>query len=211
MEKLDFRTIEKEEEISSYLKKYESYVGSKLPLEYVKNSRVVGVFLHEQLVGGYMLVTKPGFRSVLFVPDAVKKEHEFFKNDDYEMMEVNGVWVGPALKTAKQNFTLWINLIKDMFMSKKKYVLLMGDARNKTIAHLHSLTNPEKLYEGAPTLTGGDTSHANIRVSYTTRWNILLNVPRYWLEYKARERKLRRKVKNRTFARTIKSGGAELI
>lgn len=156
-----------------------------------------------------MLVTKPGFRSLLFVPDAIKKQHNFFSNDEYEMMEVNGLWIGPAIKTAQQQFMVWKNLMGDVFFSKKKYILLMSDSRNKNIEYIHGLTNPNRLYEGAPLLMAGEQSHKRIRVSYTTRWRVLLNIPRYWFEYRRREQRVKVKLDQRNFLRDLKRSSAE--
>ena len=52
----------------------------------------------------------------------------------------------------------------------------------------------------------GATSHASIRVSVTTRWRLLLNVPRYWAEYKSRERRFNRRLRERAFTRALRHG-----
>ena len=53
----------------------------------------------------------------------------------------------------------------------------------------------------------GEKSHSSIRVSYTTRWSLLLNVPRYWLEYKGRERRFHRRLKQRAYSRMMTKAG----
>ena len=50
--------------------------------EYVKRSKVTGAFLHDQLIATYMLLTSPGYRSMLFVPDAVKDKNGFFSRQN---------------------------------------------------------------------------------------------------------------------------------
>ena len=127
MDKLVFRTINNKKEIDLYIDKVEDYSGVRLPFNYVQNSRLVGVFLHEKLVGGYMLVTKPEFRSVMFVPDQVRNSNEFFGYDKFEMMEVNGLWLGKSIKTPKMQFKFWTHVIKDIFFCRKKYLLLMSN------------------------------------------------------------------------------------
>lgn len=210
MEKLTIKTITSDAEIELYLDKVESYSGVRLPSNYVRNSEIVGFFLHERLVAGYMLVTKPGFRSLLFVPDSIKKSNEFFQHDDYDMMEVNGLWISPAIKTPKLQYQIWIKMIRDIFMSRKKYLLLMSDAKNKTIESLHALTNPTMLYEGAPMLMAGDKSHSNIRVGFTTRWSLVMNIPKYWMELKNRERRASQTARQRAYTRALKHANAEL-
>lgn len=196
MEKVVFRTISETEEVEHFLSIFKRHVGIKLPADYVLNSQIVGGFLHDKLVAGYMLVTTPPFRSSLFVPDSVKTWHSFFKNDPYDMMEVNGVWISPALKSAKQQFSVWTHILKDIFFCKKKYILLMRDARNRNIDHIHNLTKPVQIYRGNPWLTTDQYSHNEVNICYTTRWNLLFGLHRYWREYNnRRSRELQRQDK----------------
>ena len=127
MKAIEFRAITCDNQIQSYIDKVESHTGVRLPFAYAKKSRIVGVFAQNQLVAGYMLVTVPEFRSLMFVPDKVKRSNEFFNEDSYQMMEVNGLWIGPALKTPNLQFRVWMHLLKDILLSKKKYLLLMSD------------------------------------------------------------------------------------
>ncbi|MDP1930139.1 MAG: hypothetical protein Q8L60_01630 [Gammaproteobacteria bacterium] len=204
MEAIKFKTLTTENEIEKYLGKFEGFVGVKLPYDYSMRSKMIGVFKGEEMVGGYMLVTKPEFRSLMFVPDSVKAQHEFFKNDQYEMMEVNGVWISVTLKSAIDYFRIWIHMMWDVFMTRKNYVLLMADLRNGNVKNIHNLTSPELLYEGPPMLMAGSQSHSTIRVSYTTRWQMVLNIPRYWMEYKNREKRFNRRLKERAYSRELR-------
>jgi len=204
MEAIKFRTLTAESEIETYLKKFENFVGVKLPYDYSMRSTIVGVFKKDEMIGGYMLVTKPQFRSLMFVPDAVKESNKFFKNDQYEMMEVNGVWISAAVKSASEQLKIWSHLIWDIFLARKKYVLLMADLRNSNIRNIHSLTNPELIYEGEPMLMAGAKSHSTIRVSFTTRWQMLVNIPKYYLAYRDRAKRSTERAKGRAFNRTMR-------
>lgn len=201
MEAIKFKTLTNDQDIDTFLSRFESYVGVKLPYDYAQRSTFVAGFRGEEMVGGYMLVTRPEFRSLMFVPDAVRAEHDFFKNDSYDMMEINGVWMSASLKTAAEQFGIWLRLILDAFKCRKQYVLLMANQRNLNIRHVHAMTGAKDIYEGEPMLMAGEKSHSTIRVSYTTRWSLLLNVPRYWLEYKSRERRFHRRLKQRAYSR----------
>ena len=201
MEAIKFKTLTAESEIETYLKKFEGFVGVKLPYDYAMRSEIIGVFRGSEMVGGYMIVTKPQYRSLMFVPDAVKNSHPFFQNDQYEMMEVNGVWISGSVKSALENYRIWFHLLKDMFFARKQYVLLMADLRNSNVRNLHSLLNPVLLYEGAPMLMAGTTSHSTIRVSVTTRWQILLNLPKYYFTFRDRARRSNARAKVRAFSR----------
>jgi hypothetical protein len=80
----------------------------------------------------------------------------------------------------------------------------MADLRNSNIRNIHSLTNPELLYEGAPMLMAGAKSHSTIRVSYTTRWQMLLNIPKYYIAYRERAKRSTKRAKVRAFSRTVR-------
>lgn len=204
MEAIKFKTLSKESEIDMYLSKFEGFVGVRLPHDYSLRSTIVGAFKGDDMIGGYMLVTKPQFRSLMFVPDQVKAQGKFFKNDQYEMMEVNGVWLSAAVKSAADQYRFWMKMIVDIFMARKKYILLMADLRNSNVRNIHGMTNPELLYEGPPMLMAGARSHSSIRVSYTTRWQMILNMPRYFMEYRNRERRSSRRLKEREYSRSLR-------
>lgn len=204
MEAIKFKTLSKESEIDMYLSKFEGFVGVRLPHDYSLRSTIVGAFKGDDMIAGYMLVTKPQFRSLMFVPDQVKEQGKFFKNDQYEMMEVNGVWLSAAVKSAADQYRFWMKMIVDIFMARKKYILLMADLRNANVRNIHGMTNPELLYEGPPMLMAGARSHSSIRVSYTTRWQMILNMPRYFMEYRNRERRSSRRLKEREYSRSLR-------
>lgn len=204
METIKFKTLSKESEIDMYLSKFEGFVGVRLPYDYSMRSTIVGAFKGDDMIGGYMLVTKPQFRSLMFVPDQVKQQGKFFKNDQYEMMEVNGVWISAAVKSAADQYRFWMKMIVDIFMARKKFILLMADLRNANVRNIHSMTNPELLYEGPPMLMAGTQSHSTIRVSYTTRWQMILNMPRYFMEYRNRERRSTKRLKEREYVRSLR-------
>jgi hypothetical protein len=206
MEAIKFRTLETDQEIDYFINRFESYVGVKLPYDYSQRSEVIAGFKGNEMVCGYMLVTKPSYRSLMFIPDEVKNTHPFFKNDSYDMMEINGVWISASLKEVSEHFTVWMRMVWDILKCRKQYILLMANKRNTNIRNVHTMTGATDLYEGAPMLMAGDNSHASIRVSYTTRWAFVMNLPRYWLEYKRRERRSGRRNKQRVYSQTVKAG-----
>lgn len=201
MRNIEFKEITSTEETNLFLDKFENYTGVRLPEAYAQKSKIVGVFARGKLSAGYMLVTKPGFRSTMFVPDATKKQNAFFKNNEYDMMEVNGLWIGPAIKTPQMQFKIWLRMVMDIFMSKKKFLLLMCDSKNENIKKLHNLTNPDFIYEGSPNTMSGENSVSSIRVAYTTRWKMILGIPLYIKQLKLREKRVAAATARRTLAR----------
>ncbi len=210
MEKLVFRDLESESEINAVLEKVENFSGVRLPFTYAANSRIVGVFLQDQLAASYILVTKPSFRSIAFVPDAIKKSNPFFGKDEYDFMEVNGLWIGPALRTPSQQVRVWFQLIKDIFYSKKQYVLLMRDLRTRSMERFLNMANPVEVYTGPPFLSADSSTHERIQVSYTTRWKIVLNSHKYLLELRNRHKRAVEFGRRRENSTAIKHTSVEL-
>ncbi|MEX0964416.1 MAG: hypothetical protein WDZ52_10315 [Pseudohongiellaceae bacterium] len=209
MEKLIFKTITSQKEMVLVLDKIESNLGIRLPIDYARNSKIVGIFLRNQLSACYMLVTKPNFRSLLFVPDQVKHDNNFFKNEAYEMMEVNGLWIGPALRSPSMQLRVWAHLVKDIFMSKKRFVLLMQNSSNKCMERFMSMANPTEIYEGSPMTMAGEKTHKTIRVSFSTRWSIVLNAPKYLNELFQRQQRAQSFSKKQSYIRSLKQSNSE--
>jgi hypothetical protein len=209
MEKLTLKIIESEEETLSVLDKIETNLGVKLPFDYAKNSKIVGFFLRGKLSACYMLVTRPGFRSLLFVPDKIKNENNFFDNESFEMMEINGLWIGPALKNPSMQLTVWAHLIKDIFMSKKRFILLMQNSNNKCMERVMNMANPSLIYEGAPSTMAGERTHQSIRVSYTTRWSVFLNAPKCLRELFQRQQRTKLSSKKKRHLQALKQSESE--
>lgn len=202
MEKLEFRALETRAEAELSIEKFQTATGVRLPLNYVEGSKNIGVFLHNKLVAGYMIVTKPGYRSLMFVPDQIKKSNKFFSENQNDMLEVNGLWIGPSLKSPQQQFRVWFHMAMNVITSRKKFVLLMSNSKNRNIQYLHGLIKSTPLYEGSPNLMAGDESHAVIKVGYTTTWNCFSCIPKYWVALvKNRQRRLRVASKQRQLAR----------
>lgn len=195
MEKLDFRTINDEVTRKTVISKIHHYSGVMLPESYLEQGKTVGVFLHNQLVAGYILVTRPKFRSLLFVPDKTKSESHFLSENQYDCIEINGLWISPALKKPMLQMKVWFRLVWDIFSCKKQYVLLMRNLNNKSMARFMTMANPVDIYSGEPFVMAGQTTHERIQVSYTTRWKLITNSYKYFLEL------LRRNSKANNFSR----------
>lgn len=193
MEAITFKTLTEEKDINEYLERFEGYVRVKLPYDYTQRSRIVAAYRGDRIVAGYMLVTRPEFRSLMFVPDEVREQHDFFRNDQYEMMEVNGLWIGAGVRKASEQFRIWLHMLRDVFLCRKKYVLLMADVRNTNIRKIHSLMGSREIYQGPPMQMAGTRTHSMIRVGYTTRWSLVFNFPKYLSEYRHRAEKAGRR------------------
>ena len=114
-----------------------------------------------------MLVTRPEFRTLMFVPDSCKNTHDFFNNSPYEMMEVNALWVGPAIKTVPMQLRFWTQLVLDIFLCRKRYLLLMSNPKNKAIQSIHRMTSQTSL-----STKGRRSSLAAKKATRRSKWAI---------------------------------------
>jgi hypothetical protein len=149
-----------------------------------------------------MIITNSDFRSLLFVPDKTKILNLFSEREVFEMIEVNSLWIGPSLKNFSMQIKVWMHLIKDNFSSRKQYILLMHSMKNRAMQSFLHMVTPHVLYEGPPLMMSGNKTHDEIQMSYTTRWSLVLNISKYWIELKNRERRAKLSVKQRELART---------
>jgi hypothetical protein len=148
-------------------------------------------------------------RSLLFVPDEAKRNNKFFKNEEFEMMEVNGLWIGPALKSPSMQLKGWGHLIKDIFMSRKRFVLLMQNSNNKCMERFMSMANPTCIYEGESFVMASKKTHKTIRVSFATRWSIVLNAPKYLNELFQRHQRAQNFSAKQSYTRSLKQSNSE--
>jgi len=56
----------------------------------------------------------------------------------------------------------------------------------------------------------GESTHKKIQVSYTTRWSIVLNIPKYLLELRRRQLRAGQFDKEHAYTRVLKNTDAEL-
>ena len=86
----------------------------------------------------------------------------------------------------------------------------MHDSRNKNMERFLDMANPEKLYAGSPLPMAGESTHRKIQVSYTTRWSIVLNIPKYLLELRRRQLRAGQFDRERAYTLALKNTNAEL-
>ena len=147
----------------------------RLPTAYAAQGTVVGFYNdQQQLVGGYMLITEPGFRSLLALPHHVKREDRFFKHNlPAEMMEVNGLWLHRRYTIGAPSVFFWRTLLQDMIACRKPYVLLMRDSRNVGVGKTHDQLHPTRIYAGLSQPAPGMKTHHEIVLAYTTRARLM--------------------------------------
>ena len=72
-----------------------------------------------------------------------------------------------------------------------------------------SMSNPTCIYEGGPATMAGESTHKAIRVSFTTRWSIVLNTPKYLKELFQRRQRAQDFSKKQSYMRSLKQSNSE--
>lgn len=65
------------------------------------------------------------------------------------------------------------------------------------------------IYEGTPSTMAGERTHQCIKVSYTTRWSILLNAPKYLQELFQQQQRTKLSSKKKRNLQALKKSESE--
>ncbi len=74
-----------------------------------------------------------------------------------------------------------------------------------------NMANPSTLFEGSSLKMAGQSTYDEIQVSYTTRWNILLNMPKYFMELRNRQHRAENFVKQQNYVKSLKQSEVEYV
>lgn len=158
-------------EIATCIERFETFVGVHMPLEYVSRGIVYGCYgAGEQMVGGYMLVTEPPYRGVVFLPDEIKNTHWFFQTvSPHRMIEVNAVWLNPHVRLdAWEWYIFWWRIVRSIRAQGRPYVLVWYNLLNSHLHRFYGRVQKEVVYTGDAVSGGKGHTHAKICVAYTT-------------------------------------------
>lgn len=131
----------------SYEKRTESK-GSDLPIEYLRASKVVGVFdKQDQMVAGYILGTKEPLRLLNFIPNSERAKLEVpFHLAWSDCCEVTCVWKTEAVSLLFMSMYFWPHTLIGVLKSGKK--ILLGHNQNARLDKFYTALGPATLYSG---------------------------------------------------------------
>lgn len=181
MSKLEFRILTSDAAIDHFLECFKKFVKVKLPEEYARSGDVIGVFKQNEMIGGYMIITRGPFRALAFVPDEVKKN---FRNlrlaGQTDFVEVNGFWVDERYRGSRESLQMWFQIRKSVLDSKASHLLLFYNSQAKGLAHIYEAAlNPQLIYQGPPVINSfATTSHSEVKVSLVSRLDVRLGIYR---------------------------------
>jgi hypothetical protein len=177
---LEYRTLTQDHEIEAFLESFKRYVNVKLPTAYANCGKVIGVFKGEDMIGGYMIITRGPFRALTLIPDEVKQNMPLLKNGSAsDFVEVNGFWVKEAYRRSAESLQMWLRVRKEVLRSKASYFLIFYNTQATGLAQIYEdILDPELIYQGAPAANSKTSSHAQITVGISTRLKVRLSIYR---------------------------------
>lgn len=172
--KLKIRELDDDIEVEKFLVKFKDNIGVKLSLSYSKQGKVFGAYVDNQLVGGFMVITEPSYRSLMFVPDHVKDEDPILKSNSIrDFVEVNGFWIENRYRATNLSTKIWLSIRKEVLRANKTYLLLMYNAENKGLAKIYANMKPKRIYLGPARVMANQVTHNNIAVCAVHRTDFI--------------------------------------
>lgn len=177
---LTIRPIESESEKELFLENFAQFIGVRVPRKYLDQGRVTGYFSADgEMLGGYALILGPVFRSLLFIPDHVKKNSKFLSENAVEsFLEVNCAWLSPKVKSNMDAIRFWMHMRREILACNRTYLLVMYNRKIRYFAAFYARSHPQKIYEGPAELRSGEQSHDEIFVGYVCRADMWLSLYR---------------------------------
>ncbi len=129
--------------------KYEAASGGKISTDYLEKSFVRGFYNRRgEMIGGYIVNTKPSFRYLEYIPDIEVKKIPLKPNTD-RIAEVTCIWIERKKIDLSQRYQIYTQLIADCLKSGADYIL--GGAVVEKVKNIQFQILNQPLWEGVST------------------------------------------------------------
>ena len=138
-----------DKDLKEYIEKASKILGIDYPMEYLKQG-VIRVFKDGEGIirGGYTLVLKPPFRTLNSLPDNEISEKILEDLKQYDLFEINGLWLDRNIKSGIPSCQFWYRVSRDIASQDKDYLLYSFELAKKRLAKMYDLSKPIVLYRG---------------------------------------------------------------
>ncbi len=180
---MQFRELKKEEELENYRHAIASHIDVLLPLEYLKQGKVFGMFnKNNHLCGGFALILHGPFRVLESIPNF---KGPLFDPHLKHTCEITGVWLSQKNRTKYSSVKFWTKLIAKILATRKKYFVYAYSTRKTGLCKIYAKANPMILFQGETKILPGMPSadHETIEVVFRNRIFIqILKNPEFFLK-----------------------------
>ena len=138
------RILRNELELKGFIEAAEKIHKIEYPMDYLRRSRVVGLFDEQQnLRGGFLLALRGPFRTLESLPEGVETRHI----PQNRAAEINALWVD-ANCSGKKSARLWLRIFFEMVRSRKSHFLYTYSLKAASLGAIYAVVRPTVLYRG---------------------------------------------------------------
>ena len=171
---LKFSVVTSESDIQQCLLGFAKYVDVVLPMAYARQGFMTACHSDDgSLVGAYLIVTSPVFRTMVVTPQFVRENSLFFQNVSmHDCVEVNALWLSPEVTSKMEAISFWRKVVGDILKTNRLYLLLFYNSEIKALHRWYSYMSPTQVYVGPTEVLEGAKSHSSIFVGWVARANL---------------------------------------
>lgn len=148
------RVLKNDLELSGFIAAAAKVHKIEYPMDYLKRSRVVGLFDKDlKLCGGFLLAVKGPFRTLESLPDNVEIDHI----PQHKAAEINALWVDNTCR-GKKSARLWLRIFFEMVRSRKTHFLYTYSLKSASLGAIYAVVRPTVLYRGLTKQVAGMTA-----------------------------------------------------
>lgn len=158
-EAIQFRRIDKNEDLIRFSEFTNMFIGVNYPLEYMQRSQVIAMTSKcgTHFWGGYIIATEGPFRVIEQLPQGVIESRPDLHERLGKAVELTGLWIHPHMKGGRARFRLWwnmfMNLLKQNFQGRC-FMVYSYDAGKEKLREMYSISHPQQIYRGPVFLHG---------------------------------------------------------
>jgi hypothetical protein len=150
-----YEVLTKNEDLLEYSDQTKHLIQVRLPLEYLKRSKVVAYRGDAgKIIAGYCLALKQPFRALQPVPEVLRETIECSIG---KILEVNGLWIDSQYRGGFFAIRFWISFLWNLIGTNKRYIIYSYGSQKKALARFYGMANPTKIWAGDVYIEGMDT------------------------------------------------------
>ncbi len=150
---MEFKKLKTDAELESYRHATHKRIDVLLPLEYLKQGDIFGLYnTNGTLCGGFAIINSGPLRVLNSIPDfsGIELDPEL-----KHTAEITGVWLGRGAHGTFSSLLFWLNIMKAVLFSKKKYFVYAYSLKKTNLEKIYSRANPMVLFRGETTMLPG--------------------------------------------------------
>ncbi len=135
--------------LGDYVEAVEATIGVRLPSEYLARGRTTGLVENGEVVGGFTVIARPPFRSLLQLPDRERANIEqALQRAGGRVVEANGLFLKRSVSDPEVIVSFWRALVAELNWADASSVVLSHSAESAKLQRLYAPLRAVTLYSG---------------------------------------------------------------